>query len=138
MKMLKSCPKSAPAEEKGKSSTYMVFLKSLALCFAISFLLIIIYALILSFTSMSDTSMSVVTQSIVILSITIGSIYGAKKQMRRGWLFGIVLGLLFTIVLVPLSMGFGQSFAFDKFFAAKLGMGSIVGLIGGIIGVNLN
>ncbi len=138
MKMVKSCPKSTQAEEKSKSSTYTVFLKSLALCFAISFLLIIIYALILSFTSMSDASMAVVTQSIIILSITIGSIYGAKKQMNKGWLFGIVLGLLFTIVLIPLSMGFGQSFSFDKYFTAKLGMGAFVGLIGGVIGVNLN
>jgi putative membrane protein (TIGR04086 family) len=53
-------------------------------------------------------------------------------------MFGIALGLLFTLLLIPLSISFGQNFNLDKYFMAKALMGSVVGLIGGIIGVNLN
>jgi putative membrane protein (TIGR04086 family) len=137
MRKLTGYTKKTPAEDKG-INIYGVFLKSLGICFAISFILIILYALVLSFTSMSDSSMNMTMQIIMILSITISSIYGGKKISRKGWLFGIGLGLLFTFLLVPLSIGFGQSFSFDKYFIAKMLMGSSVGLIGGIIGVNLN
>jgi putative membrane protein (TIGR04086 family) len=137
MRKLKNFPKKSTAEEKG-INIYGVFLKALGICFAISFVLIILYALILSFTSMSDSSMNMTIQIIMIVSITISSIYGGKKITRKGWLFGIVLGLSFTLLLVPLSISFSQSVSFDKYFMAKTLMGSAVGLIGGIIGVNLN
>jgi putative membrane protein (TIGR04086 family) len=137
MRKLKNFPKKSTAEEKG-INIYGVFLKALGICFAISFVLIILYALILSFTSMSDSSMNMTIQIIMIVSITISSIYGGKKITRKGWLFGIVLGLAFTLLLVPLSISFSQSVSFDKYFMAKTLMGSAVGLIGGIIGVNLN
>ena len=68
----------------------------------------------------------------------ISSIYGGKKILKKGWFFGIVLGLVFTLLLVPLGMCFGQSLSLDKYFAAKMLMGGSVGLIGGIIGINLN
>jgi putative membrane protein (TIGR04086 family) len=137
MRKLTNYKKKTPTEEK-ETNMYGVFLKSLGICFAISFVLIILYALILSFTSMSDSSMSMSIQIIMIVSITISSIYGGKRINRKGWMFGIALGLLFTLLLVPLSIGFGQGFSLDKYFAAKALMGSAVGLIGGIIGVNLN
>ncbi len=137
MRKLKNFTKNAAAEEKG-FNIYGVFLKALGICFAISFVLIILYALILSFTSMSDSTMNMTIQIIMIVSITISSIYGGKRVARKGWLFGLVLGLAFTLLLVPLSISFSQSFSLDKYFAAKTFMGSAVGLIGGIIGVNLN
>lgn len=137
MRKLKNFSKKSPAEEK-RINIYGVFLKALGICFAISFVLIILYALILSFTSMSDSSMNMTIQIIMIISITFSSIYGGKKILRKGWLFGIVLGLSFTLLLVPLSISFSQSFSLDRYFAAKALMGSAVGLIGGIIGVNLN
>lgn len=137
MRNMKNYSKKTPAEEK-EINIYGVFLKALGICFAISFALIMLYALILSFTSMSDSSMNMTIQLIMIVSITVSSIYGGKKISRKGWLFGIVLGLAFTLLLVPLSIGFTQSFSLDKYFMAKALMGSAVGLIGGIIGVNLN
>lgn len=137
MRKLKDYTKKSPTEEKG-NSLYGIFLKSLGICFLISFVMIIIYALVLSFTSVSDSSMNITMQVIMIVSITVASIFGGKKIKSKGWLFGLVMGLLFTILLIPLGMGFGQQFSLDKFFVAKLLMGSVVGLIGGVIGVNLN
>lgn len=125
-------------DENEKSSTYAVMLKSLLICFIISFVMILIYALILSLSSISDASMSKVTQTILIISVAIASAYGGKKTRRRGWLFGSVLGLIFTILLVPFGMAIGQDFAIDIFLVAKMLVTAAVGAIGGIIGVNLN
>ncbi|MGE5678693.1 MAG: TIGR04086 family membrane protein [Pseudomonadota bacterium] len=137
MRKLKNYTKKSPAEDK-EINIYGIFLKSLGICFLASFIMIILYALILSFTSVSDSSMNTTIQIIMIISITLSSVFGGKRMQKKGWIFGLVLGAVFTILLVPLSMGFGQSFSLDRYFAAKLSMGSVVGLIGGIIGVNLN
>ena len=137
MRKLKDYTMKSPSDEKG-INLYGIFLKSLGVCFLISFVMIILYALILSFTSVSDSTMNITMQVIMIVSITVASIFGGKKIIRKGWLFGLVLGLVFTLLLVPLGMGFGQGFSLDRYFSAKLLMGSAVGLIGGIIGVNLN
>lgn len=125
-------------DENDKSSTYMVMLKALLMCFIISFIMILIYALILSFSSISDASMSKVTQTILIISVAISSAYGGKKTRRRGWMFGSVLGLMFSILLIPFGMAVGQAFAMDIFLVTKLLVTATVGAIGGIIGVNLN
>jgi putative membrane protein (TIGR04086 family) len=125
-------------DEDDKSSKYMVMLKSILICFFISFIMILIYALILSFSSISDASMSKVTQTILIISVAIASAYGGKHTRRRGWLFGAVLGLIFSILLVPFGMAVGQDFVIDIFLVAKMLVTAAVGAIGGIIGVNLN
>ncbi len=125
-------------DEGTEHSTFTVMLKSLVICFIISFVMILVYALVLSFSSMSDVSMSKVTQAILILSIAISSIYGSKKLKQRGWMFGMVLGLLFELLLIPFGMAFGQSISFDVYIIAKLLVSAVVGAIGGIIGVNLN
>lgn len=125
-------------DEGERSNTYMVMLKSILICFVISFVMILIYALILSFSSISDASMSKVTQTILIISIAISSAYGSKKTRHRGWLFGSILGLIFGILLVPFGMALGEAFVLDIYLIAKLIVSAAVGAIGGIIGVNLN
>lgn len=125
-------------DEDTNQSTYVVMLKSMAMCFILSFIMILVYALVLSFSSVSDLSMSKVTQTILIISIVISSIYGSKRVRHRGWMFGMLLGLLFAALLVPLGIVFGQNIVFDLNLAVKLLVSAIVGAIGGIIGVNLS
>ena len=123
---------------EGTANTYVTLIKALAVCFILSFIMILIYALILSFSSVSDAAMSKVTQTILIICVAISSAYGGKKTRKRGWLFGGSLGLIFAMLLIPFSMAFGQVFTFDIYLIAKLLVSAIVGAIGGIIGVNLN
>lgn len=125
------------SEDESLVSKILVLLKGLVLGMLISFILIVLYSILLSYTSMSDSSMGMVTQIIMILSITISSIYCAKTIKNKGWLFGLLIGILYIILLIPISSVFGQISGFDKLFLIKLALGSIVGVIGGIIGVNI-
>lgn len=125
-------------EVEGPANTYVTLIKALAICFILSFVMILAYALILSFSSISDAAMSKVTQTILIISVAISSAYGGKKTRRRGWLFGSGLGLVFALLLIPFGMAFGQALALDVYLIAKLLVSAVVGAIGGIIGVNLN
>lgn len=125
------------AEEKHSINSYLVMIKAIVMALVLSLILVIAYALLLSFTSLSDGTMSVVTQSITIISIAFSSIYAGKKIGNKGWIYGLVLGLAFIFILTPINIFMGQTINIDKFFAVKTLMGSTVGLIGGIIGVNL-
>lgn len=129
--------KNIASEEKMNSSTYMTALKAIGLCFIMSFLLIVVYSMLLSYTPMSDGAMSKVTLVIIITSIATSTIYGGKRIAKKGWLFGLAVGLLYTMVVIPLGAMVGQSAAFDAYTVAKMAMGGAVGLVGGIIGVNL-
>ncbi len=129
---------SKPQNTGDKSSKYLIMLRSLLVCFIMAFVMILIYALLLSFSSISDASMSKVTQTIMIISVAISSAYGGKKIGERGWMFGALLGLVFALLLIPFGMAFGQVLAIDVYLLAKLLVSAVVGAIGGIIGVNLN
>jgi putative membrane protein (TIGR04086 family) len=100
--------------------------------------MVVIYAIILSYSTMSDESMAKITKFIVTISITLSGIYGGRRIKRKGWFFGAVLGLMFVVLLIPITIAFGQKFVFDSYFIIKILMGSSVGLIGGVIGVNLS
>lgn len=116
----------------------VLMIKTLFLAFVISFVCIIIYSIILSFTSVSDDTMAIITQVITMISIVVAALYCGKKVRSKGWLYGMIVGLLFVLLMIPISMIWGQTPVFDKYFAAKIIMGSLVGFIGGIIGVNVS
>jgi len=128
--------KSADLHES--ESKIILMIKTLILAFAISFVCIIIYSIILSFTSVSDNTMAIITQIITMISIVIAALYCGKKVKSKGWLYGMIVGLLFVLLMIPISMIWGQTPTFDKYFTAKIIMGTLVGFIGGIIGVNVS
>lgn len=81
----------AKTEEKGNSSTYIVMLKALIMCFIFTFVMVMLYALVLSLTSISDSSMPLVTQTIIMIGIVCASIYGGKRVHKGGWILDYCL-----------------------------------------------
>ena len=124
--------------DKESKNIILILIKSLFLALIISLICIIIYAVVLSITPVSDNTMSIITQVITMISIVAASLYCSRKIKSKGWLYGIMLGIIFVLVIIPISMIWGQIPTFDKYFIAKLLMASLVGLIGGIIGVNMS
>ncbi len=123
--------------DKDNKDKLLIMFKSLVLALIISLICIIIYAIVLSITPVSDNTMYIITQVITMISIAAAGIYCGKNTKTKGWLYGLLIGIIFIIILIPISMLWGQMPAFDKYFIAKLLMASSIGLIGGIIGVNV-
>lgn len=123
--------------EKKDESKILILAKSVFLALIISLVCIIIYAIVLSLTSVSDSTMSVITQVITMISIVASAIYCSRKIKSKGWLYGMIVGIIFILVIIPISMIWGQVPTFDKYFIARVLMAALVGLIGGMIGVNI-
>ena len=89
-------------------SRIILLIKSLFLALIISFACIIIYSIILSFTSVSDNTMSIITQAITMVSIVAAALYCGKKVKSKGWLYGMIVGILFVLLMIPISMMWGK------------------------------
>lgn len=111
--------------------------KGVLLAYIISVLMIIIYGLVLSISSLSEASLSTAVMIITVISIAISSIYSSVKAESKGWLNGALVGLIYMIILLLLGLIFRTGTEFDRYMLFKLFTGMIVGALAGIIGINL-
>jgi putative membrane protein (TIGR04086 family) len=74
----------------------------------------------------------------MLISITVGSIYTAAKVKEKGWISGGIVGIAYYIILIALNVIFLRPLVFDIFSASKIILSSVIGVIGGIIGINLS
>lgn len=102
-----------------------------------SLVLVLLLAIIYRFVDMSDGLIIVLNQIIKILSILFGCYVCFKIDKSKGMLKGAILGAIYTIVaffvfsILSSSFSFNMSLIYDIFFA------SVIGLVGGIIFVNV-
>jgi putative membrane protein (TIGR04086 family) len=102
-----------------------------------SLICFLILALLITFTSLSEMVVPIITQIIIIIGLAITGAYAAMKSGYRGWLYGIITGILYIVILIIISWIAIEGFSFDKYVFAKIILGVVVGAIGGMIGINL-
>ena len=94
-------------------------------------------ALILTKTDFTyDMLIPITTGSLAFVSF-FNSLILSKKLQENGFLVGIIVGLILFIFLVAVSIHLGQ-FKFSAGLAIKLATLLFSGLLGGILGVNIN
>lgn len=112
--------------------------KGLLLAYIITIILILLFSLLLTYSPIKEGRISLLNTIVMIVSIVAGSIYLATKIKEKGWLSGVMLGIGYYLVLLILNFVFLRPITFDMFSLTKLGITSITGSIGGIIGINLS
>lgn len=111
--------------------------KSLALSFILTLLLILIVSILLIVTPIKEATIPLLNTIIIIISIVVGSVYMSKKVDENGWLNGGIIGALYFLILLILNFLFIKPFIFDVYTASKFFISLVVGVIGGMIGVNM-
>lgn len=120
-----------------RGSTVLIIGKGVLIAYIISIILLIIYGILLTITSLSESSMSTVIMVVTMISIALASIYTAVKLGSKGWLNGALVGLVYMIILFFLSLIFNTGVSFDGFILFRMFMGLIIGALSGVIGINL-
>lgn len=120
------------------NGTTKVMGKSVILGILIFSFFALIYSTLLSYTNINDQNIKNMTQMIVLLSIVGSSIYGSAVTKKKGWLFGVLIGLIFFALTYLMSAigGGSQEMGIEQLM--KLGFYAVVGIIGGMIGVNIS
>lgn len=98
--------------------------------------LLFAYAFILTNTNISDNTIQPVIITITGISILIGSSIGCIKTKKNGIINGLAIGLIYFITLYILSGVTGAGFSIGTKTIIMFISGTILGGIGGIIGVN--
>lgn len=97
---------------------------------------LIIFASLLSYTSISESTIPTVTIIITAVSILIGSSLSMSTIKRNGIINGAIIGLIYIGVIYILSSVIEGTFSLNTYSIVMV-IGSILaGALGGIIGVN--
>lgn len=117
----------------------MKYLKNLSfsLAYIIGSILILTFitTIFSYFNIMNDKIVSIIKIIIPVISFLIGGFYIGKKSLKKGFLEGLKLGLIFSIILVIFNyLALGNSFKL-KYLLFYLIL-NIASILGSMIGIN--
>ena len=134
-KKLKSNP--ATLVNLEKKFVILKILTSIFIAFAISIIILIGYALLITYTDCGDKNLNLVIMIINIISITIASFDVAKIFKNKGWLWGMFMGVLYAFILNITGLIIFKKIIFTATNMINFLICISSGTIGGIIGINL-
>lgn len=113
-------------------------IKGSLLSIIVSVIFLIIFAMLLTYTSLSENTITPVVLAIVGLSILLGSYLSTKKINKKGILNGAMVGIIYMLILYIISSVIFMDFLINASSIIMIICGIIAGIIGGIVGVNTN
>ena len=114
-----------------------VILKNVFIAYFITLLLFLVYSLLLEFTPMPESSIPLFGFISCMLSVFIGSSLAVIKIRENGLINGGLVGFIYILVLYILSSIFSTGFGLNGYAFSMIVFNIIIGMIGGIIGVNM-
>ena len=114
------------------------FLKGILLAFIITIVLILMFSLLIMFTSIKENRIPMLNNIAMIISIAISSVYVAFKIKEKGWIQGGLMGIAYYMVLIILNLIFIKPIQIDLISGTRFVLAAITGVIGGMIGINLS
>lgn len=103
----------------------------------VSIILLLIYASLLTYTNISEETMTPVVIIISGISILIGSTISSMKIKKQGMVNGALVGLIYILFIYILSSMLLTGFTINIKTMIMMIVGTVAGMIGGIVGVNL-
>lgn len=124
-------------EDISKDKSSIKIIKGTVISIILSLILLTIYAVLLSYTSISENTMVPVIITITGISILIGSSISSMHIKKQGMLNGALVGLIYMLTIYILSSIFLSSFELTVNSIIMIAVGIGTGMIGGVIGVNM-
>ena len=111
-------------------------LKGVALAFAISVVLLLICAVIMTYSPIPDGATRAVTIAVSGISILVAGIVVSRKTKKQGWLAGATCGLLYAAFLYLFGSLIMLDFSITLSTVIVGALGFLLGALGGIVGIN--
>lgn len=123
--------------EKSVVRSILDVIKTVVIAVLISMVLVLVFALIVKATDLSDATIGYVNQGIKIVSVLVGTLLGFRRGGKGGWLKGLLSGLLYVVTSFLVFAAISGSFSVGELSWVDVLMGAVVGLICGVIAVNV-
>ena len=101
-----------------------------------SFVLLAIFAIVLTYTSVSENTIVPVIIVVTGISILVGTILESRKIVKNGIWLGGIIGLVYVLILYIISSLLNADFSINTQSFILILVAIFSGMIGGIIGVN--
>lgn len=111
-------------------------LKGSIISMIITIVALLIFACLLTYTSMSEATIPAVIIVTSIISILIGSTICMSNVKKNGIVNGALVGIIYILLIYLLSSIIQGSFAINIYSIIMIIGSSLAGAVGGIIGVN--
>ncbi|WP_409068918.1 TIGR04086 family membrane protein [Clostridium sp. FAM 1755] len=100
-------------------------------------IMLLLFAVVLTFTDVSEKISSIIYLLITILSIMYGTIYSVRKINKKGWLIGLVISIIYVVIIYIISIVSSNTLTFgtDRFIRILLAL--ILGMLSGMLGINI-
>lgn len=103
----------------------------------LTLLLLVAFTGITMLVGENESVKSVAYMMFTCVSVLYGSAYAAKKAGKNGWIMGLLVALIYSVFVYFASVGAGREAIFVLRDAIRFGMAIIVGVLSGMIGINL-
>ena len=123
--------------EKGVVRWILDIVKTVVIAVLVSMVSVLVFALIVKATDIGDDAIKYVNLGIKIVSVLIGCLIGFKRGSGSGWLKGLLSGLLYVLTSCLVFSAISGGFSATDLSWLDLVTGAVVGLICGVLTVNL-
>ena len=118
------------------SDCFMNIVKGILISFVSTFILLFIFAIFLTYTSMSEGVIPAVIIVITVISILLGSSISTIKIKKNGIVNGGIIGLCYIAMIYIISSIVHTGFALNTYSIVMIVLSIFAGMVGGIVGVN--
>lgn len=125
-------------EESEIKKKILNIIKGCTFAIILSIILLTIFALLLTYTTLPESTITPVVLTITGVSILAGSTITSRKIKKNGLIYGGIIGFIYIIILYLASSLCLTGFSLSANSFIMLAVGVVAGVIGGIIGVNLS
>lgn len=122
--------------ENMNENNIIKILKGSAISIIITLIGLLIYSIILSYTSVSESTIPTIVIIITAISILIGSTISTSNIKKNGIINGMLVGLIYITVIYLLSSIVTGNFLLNITSIIMIITSVLTGALGGIIGVN--
>ena len=112
-------------------------IKGLMIAYIITLPCFLIFALILTYTDFPEKYTYIAVLATTIISVLVAASFSTKNVKSKGWMNGGAVGLIYMVILYLISSIVFMNFNIDMQAIFSLIIGTIVGAIGGILGINI-
>ena len=113
-----------------------IILKGSIISIILTMILLFIFAILLTYTNISENTIPAVIIVITAISLLIGSSIASRKMKKDGLVNGAIIGGIYLLTIYIVSSIIGGNFNMNIKSIIMIGVGTLFGILGGIVGVN--
>ncbi|MBQ4515900.1 MAG: TIGR04086 family membrane protein [Clostridia bacterium] len=113
------------------------FSKAMLWALGLTVAVLIFASLLLTYTPVSEMLIPTIAILAAVLSAMTAGLVASRSVKSRGWLTGMLAGILYSIILYTFSFLASDGFHFSAYIIIMSVISMFAGAIGGILGINL-